>query len=99
MSDIALEKELPSLSVAVDYLDHILSAYMEQRLNKKQASKISKKVLSMLRNYNFSSEEKDKFEFIEDLCLSFTTIERTKGDFEQFFFDSLVEELSKAKKM
>lgn len=99
MSNFSIPKKIEAIDEALSMMQEIFSEYKQGNIDKKEASKISKTVQSKLKDYKYSSNEKEKYDFVLDLCISMTTIKRAEGSFEKYFVDSLEEELEKAKNL
>ncbi len=97
MNKFSIPKKIETTDDALSIMQEIFSEYKQGNIDKKEASKMSKIVQSRLEAYKYSSNEKDKYDFVLDLCISLTTIKRADGSFEKYFLESLEQELENAR--
>ena len=93
MSDISPPTKITDLKSVASWTQNVIKAYESGAINKKTASSLAKKTLKKINNYVAKPEESENYEKLLDLCTSLSTIQRSEGDFEKFYLESLKEEL------
>ena len=93
MSDISPLTEITGLKSVASWTQNVIKAYESGFINKKTASALAKKTLKKFHNYVAKPEEREDYEKLLDLCTSLSTIQRSEGNFEKFYLESLKEEL------
>ncbi len=96
MSTISPLDELKELKEAVVWMQKVLSSYENEIATRKDVALLAKRAQKKIESYKPNDLEKEHKETVIDLCISLSTIDRAAGNFENFFFDSLHDELEKA---
>ena len=95
MSIITPLDKLTELKTAVSWMQQAVSAYEEGKASRKDISQLAKRAQKKIESYPPKDFEKEHKETVLDLCISLSTIERAEGNFENFYLDSLNNELDK----
>jgi hypothetical protein len=93
MSDISPLTEITNLKSLANWMQNVIKAYESGAINKKTAAALAKRTLKKFNNYIAKPEESENYEKLSDLCTSLSTIQRSEGNFETFYLESLKEEL------
>jgi len=93
MSDISPLTEITDLKSVASWTQNVIKAYESGVIDKKVAAALTKKTLKKFNNYIAKPEESEDYEKLLDLCTSLSTIQRSAGNFEKFYLQSLKEEL------
>jgi hypothetical protein len=95
MNTIAPLDKLKELKIAVSWMKRAVSAYEEGIASRKDVSHLAKRAQKKIESYPPKDFEKEHKETVLDLCISLSTIERAEGNFENFYLDSLNDELDR----
>ena len=98
MKDI-LDIDNMDISIMIEKMNQVVKSYEKGEIAKKDASKAAKKLLAKFEKFVPNTEEKEKYDFVHDLGVSLSTIDRSEPKFESFYLKSLKEELEKAKSL
>jgi len=93
ISDIYPQTKITDINDVDSGTKNVIKGYESGAINKKTASSLAKKTLKKINNYVAKPEESENYEKLLDLCTSLSTIQRSEGDFEKFYLESLKEEL------
>ena len=95
MKDIVPINEITNLEFATKWMQEVVKAYEDKTISKKNTSNLAKKTLKKLQEFQVKPDETDNYAKVVDLCTSLSTIDRSEGNFEKFYLESLKEELNK----
>jgi len=99
MAGLTPLKKIYNLTSVTEWMINAINEYEAGNETKKRVSKLTRKVLKLLRKYKPEESQKVHYENVLDLCISLSTLERAEGPFKPFYLESLKEELHKALKL
>ena len=95
MSTISPLDKIKDLKKAVIWMKQAISAYEDGLADRKEISHLARRAQKKIESYPPNDFEKEHKETVLDICISLTTIDRAEGKFENFYLDSLHNELEK----
>jgi len=95
MNTIAPLNAIKNLNDAVVWMKQVLDAYEEGTVEPKEISHLAKRAQKRIESYPPTDLEKEHKDTVIDLSISLSTIDRAEGNFENFYLNSLHEELDK----
>ncbi|MCE7741031.1 MAG: hypothetical protein GOP50_01110 [Candidatus Heimdallarchaeota archaeon] len=96
MSTISPLENLNKLKQAVTWMLQTITSYENGITSKKEIAHLAKRAQKKVESYKPNDLEKEHKEAVLDLCISLSTIDRAEGKFENFYINSLHDELEKA---
>lgn len=87
--------KINNLKTPTTWMIKVIEALEKGNLDKKTTSNIAKKALKKIEKYSPKIGENENYENVKDLCISLSTVERAKENFQKFYLESLKEELNK----
>jgi len=95
MSTISPLDNINKLNQAIAWMLQTITSYENGIANKKEVALLAKRAQKKIESYGPNDFEKEHKEAVLDLCISLSTIDRADGKFENFYLDSLHDELEK----
>lgn len=88
-----------NLHNVITWMKTIFLAFESGKIDKKSVASKTKITLALLHKFIPEKNERENYDLILDLCVSLSTINRSQGNFEKFYLQSLkvnLEEIEKS---
>ena len=99
MTRIEPMSNISNLHSVISWMKTIFKAFESGQDDKKSVASKTKKTLTLLQKFIPEKKNKENYDLILDLCISLSTINRSQGNFEKFYLESLkvnLEEIEKS---